>query len=363
MGQDLSTQSEEKEVDGICKERWMEEIFTGSSVKLRDVMVVGTHNSFAKESSLPSKNSKLNFSLEKGLSQTCANLYAGKTFAKGLCRSWSPCQSQSIVQQLLDGVRYLDFRVTRKSEQMFEVCHSISYGALMPLLDEVKKFADDNPKEVIFLHFPHIYNSNAQQMWSLASAIILKFKDVIVSPKDFSLDSRLEDVWNSKKNVIIFFEETLATRAFPEYLWENRLVRNRWFNKNTYNELHQAVAKELKDGKSCGNVLWVIQAILSPWLSDVASSIVPFSSGSLKRLANDLAVRLPSCFKEFAEKWNWDDRRPNVILLDFYERSDLFPLITRVNIAVSRGHRISVKENAPAAQDLKTDLKTDLTAT
>lgn len=339
MGQDIGFQIEKMEVDKTDRVKWMEEIFSGSNVRLRDIMVVGTHNSFAKESSLPKNDTSLKFSKEKGLSKTCSRLSVGKTFAKGLCRSWSPCQAYSITQQLLDGVRYLDFRVSRRSELRFEVCHTITYGPLVPLLNEVKTFIHDNPKELLYVHFQKIYNCDEEQMKSLASIIILNFKSHIVSPKKFSLDSRLQDIWDVNKNIIIIFGETSTVQAFPEYLWESKMVRNQWFNKSNGVDLRESVAVELQSVESSNKQLWVIQAILTPGMAEVATSFVPLifkSRNTLQRLAQDLSVKLPIWFEEFARERRWHDRRPNVILTDFYEWSTLFPLLTMQNMVISR---------------------------
>jgi len=342
MGQDLGSVLEEKTVENTRRENWMDEIFEGSDVKLRDIMVVGTHNSFANRSCLPKKTSKLKFTKETGISQTCSNLWVGQTIAKNLCRDWSSCQLSSITQQLMDGIRYLDFRVTRTSGLNFEVCHSIGYGALMPLLDEVKTFILKNPKELVFLHIQKIYNCNAAQERSLASSLISKFKDEIVSPKEFSMDSRLRDIWNLKKRIIIFFQKHSAVQAFPEYLWNNNIVCNRWFNKSKIGELRDAIAGELKNGQTYGNHLWVIQAILTPKTEDVVSSIgssLTRCPESLSALIENLCYQLPIWFEEFAVKRSNAERRPNVIMVDFYNWTTLFPLLTRVNIAISRRYK------------------------
>jgi len=334
MGQDMSHTIEEKDVEGIDRANWMEQIFSNSDVKLVDIMLVGTHNSFAIESSLPKKDHRIKFSKERAVSRTCYNLWVGQTFAKGMCRSWSQCQSQSITQQLLDGARYLDLRVIRTSGMNFEVCHIISYGKLMPLLKEIKTFIHDHPKELVFLDFQKIYKCNGQQLRSFAKIIWKIFENDLVSPNEFSFNSKLQDIWKENKKIIIFFGNRSTT---PEYFWNCSKVRNPWFNKNNVSELRPAIADELKCGKSHGLVLWVIQAILTPGLANIVSGIIPaFPETSLRRLTNDLHLRLPWWFKEFARNMGTADRRPNVILMDFYDWRTLFPFLTRVNIAMSR---------------------------
>jgi len=334
MGQDMRSTIEEKDVEGIDRAKWMEQIFTGSNVKIADIMFVGTHNSFAIDSSLPKENHKIKFSMEKAVSKTCYNLWVGKTFVKGLCRSWSQCQSHSITQQLLDGARYLDFRIIRTSGKKFEVCHTISYGKLMPLLKEVKNFVNQHPKELVFLHFQKIYNCNGKQKRSFGKIIWNIFENDLVSPKEFSFNSKLQDIWKENKKIIIFFGDR---SSFPEYFWNCSKIRNPWINTSKISELRPAIADELKRGEPCGLMLWVIQAILTPAIQDVVSGIIPlFPETSLSRLTNDLHVRLPKWFKEFARNMSNTDRRPNVILIDFYHWPTLFPFLTRVNIAMSR---------------------------
>jgi len=335
MGQDMHYQILEKDVEGIDRAKWMEQIFSGSNVKLVDIMLVGTHNSFAIEFSLPRENHRIKFSRERTISRTCYNLWLGKTFAKGLCRSWSSCQSHSITRQLLDGARYLDFRVIRTSGMNFEVCHTISYGKLMPLLKEVKTFIHDHPKELVLLHFQKVYNCSGWQKRSFAKVIWKFFENDLVSPKEFSFISKLQDIWKESKKIIIFFGDS---SSFPEYFWNCSKIRSPWFNTNKVSDLRLAIADELKRGISCGLMLWVIQAILTPGiLADVVPGIIPsFPETSLRRLSMDLHVRLPKWFKEFARNMSKADRRPNVILMDFYHWPTLFPFLTRVNIAMSR---------------------------
>lgn len=65
-------------------------------------------------------------------------------------------QSYSIKEQLMAGVRYLDIRVNKKSEDNYVIFHDVVDGTdFWPILTDIKEFILANPTETLLLDFQH----------------------------------------------------------------------------------------------------------------------------------------------------------------------------------------------------------------
>ena len=61
---------------------------------------------------------------------------------------WAKCQDLTIYEQLQSGIRYIDLRVCW-AKNNFHTCHSLLGDPTLTLLSDMKKFLNENPKEIL----------------------------------------------------------------------------------------------------------------------------------------------------------------------------------------------------------------------
>ena len=71
----------------------------------------------------------------------------------GITDPWAKAQDRNLYQQLSDGIRSIDLRPCVEKAGNIRICHGL-YGPLMSdLLSDVRRFADEHPREIILLQF------------------------------------------------------------------------------------------------------------------------------------------------------------------------------------------------------------------
>jgi hypothetical protein len=104
---------------------------------------------------------------------------------------WAKAQDQDIYHQLSDGIRSIDLRPCIEKAGNIRVCHGL-YGPLMSdLLNDVRRFADEHPQEIILLQFSgfHAWPSNdmsASQHAQLRQMIHDKLGDHLLTESQLS---------------------------------------------------------------------------------------------------------------------------------------------------------------------------------
>jgi hypothetical protein len=93
--------------------------------------------------------------------------------AKSIIHSWSTTQSMSTEDQLKAGIRYFDIRVGAKSgtDELFAV-HGLYGPTITSYLDDLYKFLDWHPKEIVLLDFNHFYGLDLSANHRLIQALL-----------------------------------------------------------------------------------------------------------------------------------------------------------------------------------------------
>jgi hypothetical protein len=128
--------------------RWMEQLADHIQERpLTSVFLPGSHDSatykleqkFGKNQDITSKLNALRYALV-GFGVT------------RVAQKWSQAQNRSIIQQLEDGVRYLDLRVIYcASKKQFYTVHGLYGPSLKDVLGQVNQFLQHHPQEIIVI--------------------------------------------------------------------------------------------------------------------------------------------------------------------------------------------------------------------
>ncbi len=260
---------------------------------------------------------------------------------------WAKTQERTTTEMLTDGIRYFDLRVCVDGKGVLMTCHGLFGAPLASMLADIKKFSDQNPREVILLGFNHFWDRAYQiqqnkkqgeiegltnENWSqLVTLIKTQLKDSLVSGSAFSPKSKLSDLWQLKtgNRIIVLFD----TEEGPEddLIWKNR-EENTWvggwdlaaFKAGTLKVLQNAAEKKYADK------FYAIRSSVTPddggrlISMGIISDIYPSSVSELADMTNPVALGWV--------KNEWAAKYPiNLIWADFYNRHDLVKLAKRIN--------------------------------
>lgn len=260
---------------------------------------------------------------------------------------WAKTQERTTAEMLNDGIRYFDIRICVDGKGLLMTCHGLYGASIASILDDVKTFTDNNPKEVVLLGFNHFWDRQYQiergkrqgeieglrkEKWTeLVNLIKTKLAGKLISNKNFSPKSKLNELWQLKNNnqVIALFDTDEV--GDDEFVWKH-------FEENTWVEGWDI--DEYKNG-----TLKVLQNAQNDLYADkfyaIRSSITPDDNGKLISMGF-LSNVYPKSVSELADMTNpivlgwikneWAGKYPiNLIWADFYNRADLVKLAKHLN--------------------------------
>ncbi len=182
-----------------------------------------------------------------------------------LIKSWSQAQTHSITNQLMDGVRYFDLRVTVDPQGDFRICHGL-YGPLIDdILSQFNSFLTSRPGEMVFLDFQHIFDQDGNDMSTAhQNQLISKIEQSLgskLAPSTYGVNVTLGQMRQGKKQVITFWDTSAG--GFPNTLWNrSTFLSSVWYNLTSWSALESALNQGLSQQPA--GKFFVNQAILSP---------------------------------------------------------------------------------------------------
>ena len=260
---------------------------------------------------------------------------------------WAKTQERNTAEMLDDGIRYFDLRVCVDKKGVLLTCHGL-YGAPLELiLDDVKKFTDAHPHELILLGFNHFWERRYQiehnrkqgeleglteeSRTKLINLIESKLAGKLVSSREFSPNSKFSELQKLKRNnqVIALFD--IDDAPDDVFIWRQK-EENTWVEGWDIDNFKSGTLKILQNAqnKQYADKFYAIRSSVTPdddgkligmsFLSDV----YPHSAGELADMTNPIALGWI--------KNEWAGKYPiNLIWSDFYNRTDLVKLAKSLN--------------------------------
>jgi hypothetical protein len=182
----------------------------------------------------------------------------------GLFSKWAKTQERTTAEMLNDGIRYFDIRVCVNEKGELMTCHGLYGASVESMLDDVKKFTEKNPRELVLLGFNHFWDRQFQleknknqgeieglttRKWTeLIDLIKLKLGPSLLNGKTFSPASKLSDVWKANGNpqVIALFDTDDAPE--DDRIWK-RKEENTWVEGWEINSFKAGTVKTLQNAK------------------------------------------------------------------------------------------------------------------
>ena len=270
------------------RENWMS-YFQNKSI--HELVIPGSHDSFAYDFKILGPN-------ESGMPRI-ANLFI---------KLWAKCQSKTIYEQLLMGIRYFDIRITKYNGEYYTI-HSLIAIPVNQILHDILLFIDTFPTEKIILDFNHLYIDDVKEFEEY-----LKFQigDKSVSNNN---DNIVAAIGTLDKPLFVFVDDDNTS------FFNSDILKSFWHDTNDVNLLTTSMSEESKEG-----LLRITQAILTPTQTDVLLGIFLFFifPSSLKALT----------YKNKQRIYNYlelDIQNKNIIITDYVDE-DYVDLCIRENV-------------------------------
>lgn len=260
------------------RENWMS-YFQNKSI--HELVIPGSHDSFAYDFKILGPN-------ESGMPRI-ANLFI---------KLWAKCQSKTIYEQLLMGIRYFDIRITKYNGEYYTI-HSLIAIPVSQIIHDILLFIDTFPTEKIILDFNHLYIDDVKEFEEY-----LKFQigDKAVSNNN---DNIVAAIGTLDKPLFVFVDDDNTS------FFNSDILNSFWHDTNDVNLLTTSMSEESNEG-----LLRITQAILTPTQTDVLLGIFLFFifPSSLKALTYKNKQRI----YDYLEL---DIQNKNIIITDFVDEN------------------------------------------
>jgi len=310
------------------------------SILVNKILLPGTHNSCAYE---------VNFrNLERAYSSFWLMNLMGRHFpcVGFFIRNWAICQSLNIYEQLLQGVRFLDFRVSYSpQEDVFYTSHTYSCILLSDTLTQLSKFLDNYASEVVVV--------SMKPDWAHRSSILGKERQLLgvvlhhlgrySFPFDQSspnfCDVTLEKMVRNNQRALIFYlpnqDETFHWCA-TELVWPGSMVCEKWDDTSDIALKINCLNMHLECTEYSAVSLNVLPFTLTPQASDIKKSIFEkLSCFCLEKKKSTslrtMASHMHSVGNSFLIEYSCQLTKFSVITCDFVEESDFIAQIINEN--------------------------------
>jgi len=274
----------------------------------------GTHNSFSYTIS-PSSDVGPD---EPQAIQDLIKMFG--TAGKDIMYRWSATQNLNVTQQLEHGIRYLSCRVCWCPEAHdFLFLHRLLGNKVTTCLEEVNKFLESHPKEIVILDLNHFYNMSTTDHKNLLTLLTDLFGSKMCLYVD--LDSvTMEMMWENNLQVLIFYQHDIA----KDYLtfWPTSVIRSPWANTSTISHLMTFLDTKYKAGRP--NQFYVWQGILTPSFTTILTN---FTSSLKDCQANKLAPFFVSWLKDKKV----GTQGISICTMDFVEMANFIPTVVCLN--------------------------------
>ncbi|CAG2187633.1 unnamed protein product [Mytilus edulis] len=255
MTSDVTEQS-----PGEQLERWMEHLpsVVTSQTQLKDLLIPGSHDSATFDLD-PAGGKAEDFS-------------SYIKMADEKIERWFKTQNLDFTEQLKIGVRYFDLRIIKHPETGdIRFVHGLfSRKTVIEYLKDIRKFLDENKKEVVLLDFNHLYNMGKHDHISLCTEMESTFNGMMLNRKkcldnDMLLSKMtLSKLWELNGRVVVMYVRKCPNN---EYIWSRNEIDILW----PYTPNNELVVKNLLDqykGLYKKDIMVVWHGILTPHSDD-----------------------------------------------------------------------------------------------
>ncbi|XP_046366444.1 uncharacterized protein LOC124142185 [Haliotis rufescens] len=171
------------------------------------------------------------------------------------------CQNVRVGQQLMAGVRYVDYRLGAMEEAYgARVIHGVFYGQLV-LADllEIWAFSQLHPREFFIVDFQHTSTLEMSMQRQLSVWLDVLFRDTVINRWTILLtEHTMGDVWGSGRRVLFLHDRPTSTQV-----WPRGVIYARWPNVCTGETLDEHSENELSQIHVHHHQLVILQWVIT----------------------------------------------------------------------------------------------------
>ena len=205
----------------------------------------------------------------------------------------------------------------------FLFTHGVYGDKISKMLEEMKAFLEENPKEVLIVDFLQFYTFTESLHERFVNDVVLKnFKDkAYIQGSSSKINMSLNDFWKNGKQVIIRYNNTAMADKYDQ-LWPD-IIYSPFFNTASANQLVTDLNRRFDTLKP--DKFNVFQAILTPQTSTIISH---FFSSLRKTLAEPGNEAIRAWLETVKNK---KKNGVNIVICDFLVLSRLADPIIKLN--------------------------------
>ncbi|CAH0564324.1 unnamed protein product [Brassicogethes aeneus] len=251
-----TTESKQKNASEIDLENWMFKLSdTLKIVPIIYLAIPGSHDSFTANISSKSK-------ISPDAEPFIRNLSVLGPVVKYFIANWSRTQDFIAQEQLKNGIRYFDLRISTKvDDEDFYFVHGLYSDKVYSVFEEIKEFLKDHPGEVIILDCQHFY-AFMQEDHNKLMALITKTFGTKLLPYTQHMEAITLKYMVANNYQIITIYRSEALRFGQPFLWPSSSFPTPWPNTVSKENLFQYLDNGLAHRDN--NIGYISQCILTP---------------------------------------------------------------------------------------------------
>lgn len=155
---------------------------------------------------------------------------------KPIVAGWARTQSNNLYQQLNDGIRYVDLRLSNEPDGQIYIEHALRGPQIDEVIDDISRFVHEHPKEVVIVYAQQFTNFSPQTHAEFVAQLQNAFGDRMAS-RSLSTSATLNDFWAIDKNVIVVYDDANTVNGDAQLWYDNTLYRP-WPDVPSMDELY-----------------------------------------------------------------------------------------------------------------------------
>ena len=250
------------------------------------------------------------------------NVVACCCCVRELYKNWNETQNLDITQQLQHGIRYFDIRPTYYNlEDDFFTRNRLFGPRVSTILNDIKVFLDNHPKEVVITHFHEFCEFTNSLHTRFADMITSIFEGMLYFPK-YRMISSLAAIWDAGKQVIVLYSNKKVTQKHKDF-WSHDYINGPLRDDVTKEELFASLDHRLNNIKS--NSFNIFQGAMVPPTKAMFGNLQGSLEKDVAKVANETVIQwLGRTYKGLKSG-------TNILTLDFVENGECVQLILRMN--------------------------------
>lgn len=328
-------------------DRWMGDLSTRGlgSKTIADVVIPGTHDSATYGLNVLTGIRFDPADMQSGWQATLNVLGYLVTAIKPIIYAYGRTQSRNFSQQLNDGIRYFDLRLSYEHlDNKWYTYHGLLGPSLDDLLNQVSDFLNQSghEQEIVILSFGRTMDTEGTnqlpsdtQKQALRQKIHDKFGGWIAPVSE--QNNTLKQLWSNNRRIIMKADFDGGSADY----WPGSSFTGEWPNKQKTSDLLDHMKTKLSAGASPSSNKFVLSTELTAdgdmraqAYTGVSCIFIKcyFSAEDLANEATDAAI--DKIFEWWVKNENNARTNLNIITTDFYEKSDLVKMAKVMNAPV-----------------------------